>query len=145
MWFQQHRSRRPEVFCKKGVRKSISKLTGKPPLSEACNFVKKESPTQVFSCEFCKIFKNTFFVEHLRWMLLITFIWLECVRHLWNSGHFIENNPSFQFFLSKMCLINYSHNPMQVRVGLCMRLWVCRCIIFHKFWRCWRCLLMLNT
>ena len=30
------------------------------------NFSKKETQTQVFSCEFCEIFKNTFFVEHLR-------------------------------------------------------------------------------
>ena len=34
--------------------------------SEACNFIKKEALAQVFSCEFCEIFKNTFFTEHLR-------------------------------------------------------------------------------
>ena len=27
--------------------------------------IKKETPTQVFSCEFCEISKNTFFIEHL--------------------------------------------------------------------------------
>ena len=27
----------------------------------ACNFIKKETLTQVFSCEFCEISKNTFF------------------------------------------------------------------------------------
>ena len=27
----------------------------------ACNVMKKETPTQVFSCEFCEFFKNTFF------------------------------------------------------------------------------------
>ena len=32
--------------------------------------VRKETPTQVFSCEYCKIFKNTFFAEHFRWLLL---------------------------------------------------------------------------
>ena len=32
---------------------------------QACNFIKKEIPTQVFSFEFCKIFGNTF-AEHLR-------------------------------------------------------------------------------
>ena len=32
---------------------------------EACNFIKKETLAQVFSCEFCKISKNTFFTEHL--------------------------------------------------------------------------------
>ena len=33
---------------------------------EACNFMKKETLAQVFSCEFCKIFKNSFFTENLR-------------------------------------------------------------------------------
>ena len=29
--------------------------------SEACNFIKKETLAQLFSCEFCEFFKNTFF------------------------------------------------------------------------------------
>ena len=33
---------------------------------KGCNFNKKETQAQVFSCEFCKIFKNTYFKEHLR-------------------------------------------------------------------------------
>ena len=32
----------------------------------ACNFIKKETLAQVFSCEFCEISKNIFFIEHLR-------------------------------------------------------------------------------
>ena len=32
---------------------------------EACNFIKKGTLTQVFSCEFCEISKNTFFTEHI--------------------------------------------------------------------------------
>ena len=27
---------------------------------QACNFIKKETATKVFSCEYCKNFKNTF-------------------------------------------------------------------------------------
>ena len=34
--------------------------------ASACNFIKKETLVQVFSCEFCEIFKNTYFEEHLR-------------------------------------------------------------------------------
>ena len=30
------------------------------------NIIQKQTLTQVFSCEFCEIFKNTFFIEHLR-------------------------------------------------------------------------------
>ena len=32
----------------------------------ACNIINKETLAQVLSCEFCEIFKNTFFTEHLR-------------------------------------------------------------------------------
>ena len=31
---------------------------------QACSFIKKETPTQVFSCS--EIFKNTYFEEHMR-------------------------------------------------------------------------------
>ena len=37
----------------------------KKHLPPACNFIQKETPTQVFSCELCEIFKNTFFAEYL--------------------------------------------------------------------------------
>ena len=30
-------------------------------------FISNETPKQVFPCKFCKIFKNTFFTENLRW------------------------------------------------------------------------------
>ena len=34
--------------------------------SEIYNFIEKETPTQVFSREFCEIFQNTDLVEHIR-------------------------------------------------------------------------------
>ena len=34
--------------------------------SEGKHFIKKETPKQAFSCEFCEILKNNFFPEHLR-------------------------------------------------------------------------------
>ena len=48
-----------EVFHKKGVLKTY-------------DFIKKETPTQVFSCKFGEIFKNNYSEEHLRWLLLYT-------------------------------------------------------------------------
>ena len=29
-----------------------------------------ETPTWVSACEYCEIFKNTFFIEHVYWLLL---------------------------------------------------------------------------
>ena len=33
-------------------------------------FFEEEALTQVYSYKFCEIFKNSFFIEHLRWLLL---------------------------------------------------------------------------
>ena len=62
------------MFCKKVVLK-FHKIHWKTPVLEslshwrcrpkACNFSKKETLAQVFVCEFCEIFKNTFFTKHL--------------------------------------------------------------------------------
>ena len=74
------RSSCPEVFCKKGVLENFAKVIEKHLRQSlffnevaglpVCNFIKKETLTLVFSCEFCQISKNTFFIEHLRWMPL---------------------------------------------------------------------------
>ena len=50
--------------------------------SQACNVIKKETPSQVFSCQFCEIFKNIFFIEHLRWLRLPTLKPLDSQRQL---------------------------------------------------------------
>ena len=55
-----NRSSRPVVFCKKSVLKNLAKFTGKH-LWQSPFFIKKEVLAQVLSCEFYKIFKNTFF------------------------------------------------------------------------------------
>ena len=75
------RSSRPEVFCRKCVLRSFTnsqestcarvsfliklRAWGKPKVKvNTFNFIKKENLAQVFSCEFCQIFKNSFFTEH---------------------------------------------------------------------------------
>ena len=47
------------------VLKNFTKFTGKVCRPQACNFINKETLTQLFSCELWKTFENTFFVEHL--------------------------------------------------------------------------------
>ena len=52
------------------VLKNFAIFTGKhlcQSLFLSCHFIKKETLAQGFSCDFCKIFKNTFFTKHL-WM-----------------------------------------------------------------------------
>ena len=55
---------------RKSVLKAFVKLTGKH-LCWSLFFGRdlqinlKEAPTQVFSCEFCEAFTNTFFIEYL--------------------------------------------------------------------------------
>ena len=54
----------PVNFCK------ISKNTFCYRTPPACNFIKKKTLAQVFSCEFCKILRTLFVTEHLCWLLL---------------------------------------------------------------------------
>ena len=63
---------RMEVFCKKGVLRNFVKITGKH-LCQSLFFIKKEALTQVFSCDFYEISKNTFFIEHLRTTASVNF------------------------------------------------------------------------
>ena len=65
------RSTRPEVYCKKDVLENFAKFTGKH-LCQSLFFTeqKKKTLEQVFSCEFCEIFKNTFFIETYGGLLL---------------------------------------------------------------------------
>ena len=65
------RSSRPDAFCKKVFLKILQNLQENTFESEACNFIKKENLAQVFSSEFCEVFKNTFFIERLWWLLLL--------------------------------------------------------------------------
>ena len=44
------------------LKKTFKKFTGK---HLACNFIKNEIPAPVISCEFCKIFEITLFLEQL--------------------------------------------------------------------------------
>ena len=57
---------------KKGVLENLAKFTGKHLCQslffnkvavQACKSIKKETLAQVFSCEFCQIFKNRLFTE----------------------------------------------------------------------------------
>ena len=38
---------------------------------KTCNFIEKETPTEVFSYEYWEIFKSSFSVEYFRWLLLV--------------------------------------------------------------------------
>ena len=59
---------RQKVFYKKGVLRNFEKFTGKHrvrvsfliKLQAVCNFIKRETLAQVFSCDFREISKNTF-------------------------------------------------------------------------------------
>ena len=70
------RSSHQRCSLKKGVLNNIAKFTRKHLCGTkvsfliklqawTCNFIKKEALAQAFSCEFCDIFKNIFFTEHL--------------------------------------------------------------------------------
>ena len=68
-------SSRPEVFCKKGVLRNLTKFTGKHLcqrlfFNKVEGFIKKQTLAQVLCRGFCQISKKPFYTEHLQWLLL---------------------------------------------------------------------------
>ena len=57
----------PDIHQKISVQKSLFNTVRD---LKTRNFNKKETPTQVLSCEYHKIFKNSCFIEHPQWLLL---------------------------------------------------------------------------
>ena len=105
-WFYllKGRSSRPEVFCKKGFLENIAKFTGKHLcqglfFNKVWNFIKKETLEQVFSCVLCEIFKNTLFIENLRWNKTM------CLRKIWDWKPLKKQ----QWALSKSYLFLYKN------------------------------------
>ena len=80
--FCTYRSSHRKCYVKKSVCRDFVKFIGKHLSQstffnkvEAWNFIKKETLAHVFSCEFCKISKNTFLTEHLWTTASIQTVW----------------------------------------------------------------------
>ena len=75
-WINLFQKQSPDIFCKKGVLRNFAKFTGKHLYQslqpKACNFIKKETLAQMFSCEFWEISKNTF-LQNTSGQLLLSF------------------------------------------------------------------------
>ena len=74
---QKYRSSRPEVFCKKGVLGNFTKFAGKHLYQSLfLNKVATLNPAILLrkrlerTCQFAKLLRTCFFIEHLRWLLL---------------------------------------------------------------------------
>ena len=88
LFVQLFRSSRSQMFFKIDVLRNFTDLTRKHLCRSfllkklQCwypeTFLKRESK-QMFSCEYCEIFKNSFVTEHLRWLLLTI------IFRSWNS------------------------------------------------------------
>ena len=75
-----------------------------------------ETRSQVFSCKFCEMFQNTFFIEQLRWLLL-------CLIFFWSRGA-----PEAQFALAMPgpCVFYLGVAPVWVLCVLCV---CCSCVL----------------
>ena len=64
----------PEILLKKSL------------WPDGCNFIKKESLTQMFSCRFCEISKITFLTQNTSWRLLLLF---------WKNYQYVQLNITY--------------------------------------------------
>ena len=95
------RSSQSDVFCEKGVLKKFIKFTVKhlcQSLSFNKVFYKKETLAQVFSCEYCKIFNNTYFIKtplvaaSVSWISFFA-IFMLLHFHFWETWKIMYTDP----------------------------------------------------
>ena len=76
----------------------LIKLQGWRPL----HFIEKETPTQVFFCEYCEIIENSFFIEHLLPIILFRnfYVMMEFFGCLWVQNWYFSHSlcHCFVFF-----------------------------------------------
>ena len=95
-------------------------------------YLKKDSGTRVL-CEVCKRFqKNTFFIEHLRWLLLTFHFYIQS-KHRHTSGFLTFSGwykGSIDLHLAKMWHI-FGHATIK---KFCLIGWamVCMFVVFHN-------------
>ena len=90
--------------------------------SLACNFIiKKETLVQMFPCDLCEIFKNTFFTEHLQEKDYICQKWYLYFRNFMN----IQNNCIKRTFCRKVLhtLVWRALKPDSTTAGISVRTW----------------------
>ena len=106
------RSSRSELFC----------------LPQACNFIKKDTLAQMFLCDFCQMFKNTLFIEHLwRMLLYIPFsLWL------WNSKRMAKHICCLStWFLIATLVFQLFHK--MIIITMCWGLVSTSCFVLNSF------------
>ena len=103
------KSNHAEVFCNKGLLKisensqenTCTRVSFLRKLqSSACNFIKQESRTQVFSCEICETFKKTFLYRTL---------WWQRFNIVCQSKHY-EYYPRMSFFTQEIDFLIFSRS-----------------------------------
>ena len=109
---------------------------------EVCNFIKKENLAQMYSCEFCEISKNTFFIEHL-WVTASG----PCRSHQPIGYHLTE--AVSRVVLQKKMFLEISRNPLcQILVLITFRPQVCNFIkkeTLAQLFSCESCEISKNT
>ena len=83
------RSNRSQIFLKISVLKNFGMFTGKHLLESLFNQI---AGLQVFSCEYCKIAKSSFFIKHLQLLLLHLFCLTFSKRCCWIYCSFTLHN-----------------------------------------------------
>ena len=101
-----YRSSRWQMFFKIGVLRYVFNIHRETPMLESLfNFIKKETPAQVFSCEYCENFKNSFLHRTLPVAAFFDTI-LYGPRHFQN-GNFTRNIFKWNtWWLSKILCVH---------------------------------------
>ena len=111
----------PVEFCKKSVLNIFASFTGKHLWHLGLQLYSKETPTQAFSGEICKNFRNTYFEEHL---------WTTASECYYNGGKILRNTSTSNTSTScKDCFLGTVKSDRKRKIFFYLLVWK-----FHTMW-----------
>ena len=117
------RNSQMELFCKKSIYKSFAKFTARHlcqirffnKVTEACNFVEKETVEQEFSCEFCVIFQSSFLyriptvaASDAHYLMPRIIVILLVKYYQWGINFSDYYNQAYQAFVCKTTVFSFT-------------------------------------
>ena len=124
-----YRSSHQRCSIEKGVLKNFAKFMNKHLRQSDCNFIKKETLAQVFSCELWEISKNTIFTAHFWWLPLMNscLCWIIDIEKQWKHLGFMMRCGIYLFKINEWKLFEINKNDIERSMTsfscLCCKLW----------------------
>ena len=100
-----------------------------------CNFIKKKTPTQVFSCKICEIFESTYFEKQLRTTALGLLVYYSILKLLSEAySNFCQTSNMELCVFIKSFILDGWQTSEYISSSIKVVLYIRKCLFLERIW-----------